>query len=99
MGTIPIPYSYERNFINPTAVNCRPRHAAWRIPLFKTDPATHKQVLVGGIGVFFPGTTGYADFEQNFQFNNKKQTTLKPTNAPLALLAEWMAFGQGLEAA
>ena len=62
------------------------------IPLFKTDPATHKQVLVGGIGVFFPGTTGYADFEQNFQFNNKKQTTLQRTNAPLALLAEWMAF-------
>jgi uncharacterized protein GlcG (DUF336 family) len=56
------------------------------IPLFKN------KVLVGGIGVFFPGTNGYADFEQNFQFNNKKQTALQRTNAPLELLAEWMAF-------
>ncbi|HEY2759254.1 MAG TPA: hypothetical protein VGI75_00885, partial [Pirellulales bacterium] len=49
-------------------------------------------VLVGGIGVFFPGPTGYADVEQNFQPLNKKQTALQRENAPLALMAEYMAF-------
>ena len=63
------------------------------IGLFKANPANPNQsILVGGIGVFFPGPTGYADVEQNFQPTNKKQTALQRENAPLALLAEYMAF-------
>ncbi len=45
------------------------------------DPKTHKPipVLVGGIGVFFPGPTGYADVEQNFHrpIKNKPHCSAK----------------------
>jgi uncharacterized protein GlcG (DUF336 family) len=87
--TIPVPYSYGQQTQDPGHENDNNRGIGTLpggIPLFKNN------VLVGGIGVFFPGSTGYADFEQNFQFTNKKQTTLQRTNAPLELLAEWMAF-------
>ena len=87
--TIPIPYSYGQQTQDPGHENDNNRGIGTLpggIPLFKNG------VLVGGIGVFFPGPNGYADFEQNFQFTNKKQTALRHTNAPLALLAEWMAF-------
>ena len=87
--TIPIPYSYGQQTQDPGHENDNNRGIGTLpggIPLFKNG------VLVGGIGVFFPGPNGYADFEQNFQFTNKKQTALQRTNAPLALLAEWMAF-------
>jgi uncharacterized protein GlcG (DUF336 family) len=63
------------------------------IGIFEKDPSNHNQpVLVGGIGVFFPGTTGYSDFEQGFNPANPKQTALQRENSPLALEAEWMAF-------
>ena len=55
------------------------------IPLYKNG------VLVGGIGVFFPGTKGYADFEQGF-VAGIGQTESQRVNAPLEELAEWMAF-------
>ncbi|MGC4006702.1 MAG: hypothetical protein QM811_27690 [Pirellulales bacterium] len=54
--------------------------------------------LVGGIGVFFPGATGTAIFEQNFSKASLNpgvaQTTLESNrlNAPLVLQAEYMAF-------
>jgi uncharacterized protein GlcG (DUF336 family) len=63
------------------------------IPLFKNG------VLVGGIGVFFPGPHGYATYEQNFHPvanpndpNAEFQAEYNRTNAPLVLEAEWMAF-------
>ena len=63
------------------------------IPLFKNG------VLVGGIGVFFPGSHGYATYEQNFHPvanpndpNAEFQAEYNRTNAPLVLEAEWMAF-------
>lgn len=60
--------------------------------IFKKDPTlNNRPVLVGGIGVFFPGETGYSDFEQAFN-PNIKQTALQRENSPLALEAEWMAF-------
>jgi uncharacterized protein GlcG (DUF336 family) len=55
------------------------------IPLYKNG------VLVGGIGVFFPGTKGYADFEQGFKAG-VGQTIKDRMNAPMALEAEWIAF-------
>lgn len=55
------------------------------IPLFKNG------VLVGGIGVFFPGTTGYATFEQGF-IPNVNQTSSQRLNSNKALEAEYMAL-------
>ena len=43
--------------------------------------------LVGGIGVFFPGTTGYATEE-----NSSLSSTYDPSKPDLSLEAEWMAF-------
>jgi len=101
--TIPVPLSYNeqaqvlfdptigRYFGQSRGIGTLPGG----IPLYKsykpTPTSPSKLALVGGIGVFFPGTTGYADFEQNFH-GDPKQTTAQRTNAPLALLAEWMAF-------
>jgi uncharacterized protein GlcG (DUF336 family) len=55
------------------------------VPLFK-----NKQ-LVGGIGVFFPGSDGYATHEQGF-VPGIGQTTGQRLNAPRVLEAEWIAF-------
>jgi uncharacterized protein GlcG (DUF336 family) len=51
------------------------------IPLYKDGS------LVGGIGVFFPGTTGYATEE-----NSSLSTTYDPTKPDLSLEAEFMAL-------
>src|SRR5205085_5220766 len=51
------------------------------IPLYKAG------VLVGGIGVFFPGTTGYATEE-----NSSQSTTFDPTKPDRTLEAEFIAF-------
>ena len=60
--------------------------------IFKKDPTlNNRPVLVGGIGVFFPGELGYSDSEQAFN-PNIKQSTLQRENSQLALEAEWMAF-------
>ncbi|MBC7820583.1 MAG: hypothetical protein IAG10_27175, partial [Planctomycetaceae bacterium] len=73
------------------------------VPIFRTiDPATGMLVgldVVGGIGVFFPGTSdpdgvgpgsiGDATFEQNFP---NAQTESERTNAPKVLEAEFTAF-------
>lgn len=53
--------------------------------------------LVGGVGVFFPGTTGDPDllgtaaFEQNF-IPGIRQSEAQRTNAPKVLEAEYIAF-------
>jgi uncharacterized protein GlcG (DUF336 family) len=51
------------------------------IPLFENG------VLVGGIGVFFPGTTGYASAE-----NSVLSAGFNPALPDLSEEAEWMAF-------
>ena len=64
------------------------------VPLIKL--VNGAPTLVGGIGVFFPGTTGYADFEQNFvqapSPTAQPQTNEQRLNAPKVLEAEWIAF-------
>ncbi|MGI8977842.1 MAG: hypothetical protein ACR2FY_01310 [Pirellulaceae bacterium] len=61
------------------------------IPLYKIVSGSATRQLVGGIGVFFPGSTGYATFEQGFIFgiNQSAQTRL---NASRVLEAEWIAY-------
>jgi len=63
------------------------------IPLYKNG------ILVGGIGVFFPGPNGYASYEQAFKPvanpndpNSEFAAENARTNAPMVLEAEWMAF-------
>jgi len=51
------------------------------IPLYKNGQ------VVGGIGVFFPGKTGYATEE-----NSALSTTFDPTKSDRSLEAEWIAF-------
>lgn len=65
------------------------------IPLYKNGSQGLK--LVGGIGVFFPGTDGYATFEQGFQHASTRgtagpQSELSRTNAPKVLESEFIAF-------
>jgi uncharacterized protein GlcG (DUF336 family) len=69
------------------------------VPLYKVDPSNgNATVLVGGIGVFFPGSNGYATNEQNFvsaaslaAAHKKPQTDSDRVNAPLVEQAEYMA--------
>lgn len=51
------------------------------IPIYKNGQ------VVGGIGVFFPGKTGYATEE-----NSSLSATFDPTKPDRSLEAEWMAF-------
>ncbi len=51
------------------------------IPIYKNG------ILVGGIGVFFPGTTGYADAE-----NSSLSSTYDPTKPDRAQEAEYVAY-------
>jgi uncharacterized protein GlcG (DUF336 family) len=63
------------------------------VPLLKAiaDPGVNSPfTVVGGIGVFFPGTNGYATFEQGF-IANGKQTPVQRLNATKALEAEFIA--------
>ncbi len=93
---IDAPESY--GFVSGRMVNAQSRGIATLpggIPLY--DGAD----IVGGIGVFFPGTVdpdgagpgriGDATFEQGF-IAGKKQTEAQRTNAPKVLEAEWIAF-------
>ena len=52
-------------------------------------PLVRKGVLVGGIGVFFPGATGQAT-EENSQLNGAG--FYNPRKRDRAMEAEWMAF-------
>ena len=61
------------------------------VPLMRVDPADGRRKVVGGIGVFFPGPFGLADFEQGF-VAGIGQSEIARTNAPLVLQSEWMAY-------
>jgi uncharacterized protein GlcG (DUF336 family) len=54
------------------------------IPIYSNVGGLH---LVGGIGVFFPGHTGYADEE-----NSALGSNYNPSKPDRSLEAEWMAF-------
>ena len=74
------------------------------VPLYRLvdiDPSPTNQklfpVLVGGVGVFFPGPDGYATFEQNFEHESTRgglgpQKEIERLNAPKVLEAEYIAF-------
>lgn len=62
------------------------------IPLyFDTNGNGVGDQLVGGIGVFFPGETGDATYEQGFVPGDKKTANAR-SNAPKSLEAEFMAL-------
>jgi uncharacterized protein GlcG (DUF336 family) len=76
------PNSY--GFVSGLEPNAQPRGIGTLpggVPLYKNGQ------LVGGIGVFFPGTTGYADAE-----NSSLSNTFNPALPDRSLEAEWMAF-------
>lgn len=56
------------------------------IPLYRDG-----RTLIGGIGVFFPGTDGFATHEQAFN-PAIDQSEFDLTNAPRVLESEWIAF-------
>jgi len=94
-GDIPAPESYGvQSGLVPHAV---PRGIATMpggIPLYKAipDPVLNTPfTLVGGIGVFFPGTNGYATFEQGF-VPNVRQSSTQRLNSTKALEAEYIAI-------
>ena len=51
------------------------------------DPLFVGNAVVGGIGVFFPGKTGYAT-----ESNSELSTTYDPTKPDRTKEAEWIAF-------
>jgi uncharacterized protein GlcG (DUF336 family) len=59
------------------------------IPIFKSTAAAPKGALAGGIGVFFPGTTGYAT-EENSALNDAG--FYNPKKPDLSEEAEYIAF-------
>jgi uncharacterized protein GlcG (DUF336 family) len=93
-GDIPAPESYGvqsgRN------LNAQGRGIATLpggIPLFKDidGAGPNLPILVGGIGVFFPGLDGFATHEQGF-VPNARQTSTQRLNARKALEAEYIAI-------
>lgn len=58
------------------------------IPLFRGS------TLIGGIGVFFPGSKGYASYEQGFEVPSSDRcfTTRPGINAPCVLESEYIGF-------
>jgi len=76
------------------------------VPLYKTvvdefgnpvsSPVSATVNLVGGIGVFFPGETGFATHEQNFVHSSllkgKTQTEAARTNAAKVIESEFIAL-------
>ena len=90
--TIEAPESY--GYVSERFTEARPRGIATLpggVPLYKADPDTGASILVGGIGVFFPGPDGFATHEQAFK-PGIGQSTYARTNAPLVLESEWIAF-------
>lgn len=69
------------------------------VPLYRlvTVNGNPTPVLLGGVGVFFPGKDGYATFEQGFQHESTRgslgpQTENERLNAPKVLEAEFIAY-------
>jgi uncharacterized protein GlcG (DUF336 family) len=82
-GTFPTPED-SYGFLSGLEPNAQPRGIGTLpggIPIFKNN------VEVGGIGVFFPGTTGFADAE-----NSSLQSNFDPTKPDRSIEAEFDAF-------
>ncbi len=69
------------------------------MPLYKEQVINGKKslILVGGIGVFFPGPNGYASYEQDFVHASLRgaagpQTNSDRLNAPKVLESEFIAY-------
>ncbi len=63
------------------------------IPLFRdTNSDGLGDTLVGGIGVFIPGPSGFASYEQGFPATARCGSSPDPVNAPCVLESEYMAF-------
>jgi uncharacterized protein GlcG (DUF336 family) len=56
------------------------------IPIYKVNPANNQEIEVGGIGVFFPGKTGYASAE-----NSSLSADYNPSLPDRSLEAELVA--------
>lgn len=93
---IPEAYAVQAGF-NQTSRNRGIATLPGGIPIFRdTNGDNVGDTLVGGVGVFFPGTSGAATdgdatFEQNF-IPGIGQTLAERTNAPKVLEAEAIAF-------
>lgn len=94
-GDLPAPESYGvQSGLVPHAVGRGLATLPGGIPLYKAipDPVLNTPfTLVGGIGVFFPGLSGYATFEQGF-VPSAKQTAVQRVNAAKVLEAEYIAI-------
>lgn len=90
---MPIPEAYAAiTGLNPNARNRGIATLPGGVPIFRdTNGDGVGDTLVGGVGVFFPGTTGYATEEQGF-VAGVGQTLAERTNAPKVLEAEAIAF-------
>jgi uncharacterized protein GlcG (DUF336 family) len=93
-GDIPAPESYGvQSGLVSHAVGRGIATMPGGVPLYKDidGPGGQTPILVGGIGVFFPGPDGYATHEQGF-VPGVKQTSTQRLNAPKALDAEYIAI-------
>ncbi len=98
--TIEPPESY--GFTSKRMVNAQSRGIATLpggLPIYKPSVKNRLPVLVGGIGVFFPGPNGYATFEQGFtpagpvpRPEDVFRLEAQRLNAPKVLESEWIAF-------
>ncbi len=88
-GNLVAPESYGQvTGILPTAQSRGMATLPGGVPLYKKQP-NGKFALVGGIGVFFPGTTGYAT-EENSSLNTPLLRDKKKPD--YAEVGEYMAF-------
>lgn len=82
--TAPVAYGAASG-LNPRAQSRGIATLPGGIPLYKNGE------LVGAVGVFFPGSKGYASYEQGF-VAGVGQTEAARTNASRVLESEWIAF-------
>ena len=63
------------------------------VPLYRdTDGNGLGDTLIGGIGVFFPGPSGWASHEQGLAGSERCPASADLVNAPCVLESEYMAF-------
>ncbi len=90
MKTFPESYGFQSGLL-PNAQGRGIATLPGGMPLYKN------KVLVGGIGVFFPGPNGYAAYEQNFVHTSLRgaagpQSNSDRLNAPKVLESEFIAY-------
>jgi uncharacterized protein GlcG (DUF336 family) len=89
-GDIPAPESYGvQSGLVPQAIGRGIATLPGGVPLVKKVGG--QRIVVGGIGVFFPGLDGYATHEQGF-IPNVRQTSTQRQNSSKELEAEYIAI-------